>query len=386
MSDSGTIINLNDVRRGGQMLGDLLNLLYPPPPNPDIITLEDVLIRYRLTGLGAPAITALQQAQRIIRAGKDYTQIGLCEFHIGLIYLYGGYCLAAAQQFAEARRQWLFADETASVCLSFFAQGQAQHLVFHYEPAMGCYHKTEHYLPRLKLSSPSARLDDFIPKITVLLKEAQATLRDKMWPPDEPEREGAASEPTPEPATADPPPGAAEPTTADPSAENIVEEMRTPSEDFTEPSDVPPPIIFPTHASPTSALLTTREYYEWYRVSNRHGDFLPFVQEGEWILVDTRGQAKYEPHDLIIIGGKQNELNGSIPVCRSPQPTRIGLLTRMLQPSVGIPFQRDVQTGKVTLVLDTGTETIRTDNILGVVVGFWLTSLQAGWEETQNRP
>ena len=203
MSDSGTFINLNHVRRAGHMLGDLLNLLYPPPPNPDIITLEDVLNRYRLTGLGVPAITALQQAQRIVRAGKDYSQIGLCEFHIGLIYLYWGHSLAAVQQFAEARRQWSFADETAAICLSYFAQGQAQYWALHYESAMGCYHKTEQWLPRLKLVPPSANLDEFVTRMTELLHEAQAMLREKMWPPDEPEPVVELT--TPEPATAVPP-------------------------------------------------------------------------------------------------------------------------------------------------------------------------------------
>ncbi|MEJ2750416.1 MAG: hypothetical protein P8183_21285, partial [Anaerolineae bacterium] len=66
------------------LLSELLAHLYPEP-GPDILTLDDFKRRYRLTGLGPLAIGAIQQAQRINREAGRFNEMGLCEFHVGLI-------------------------------------------------------------------------------------------------------------------------------------------------------------------------------------------------------------------------------------------------------------------------------------------------------------
>jgi hypothetical protein len=402
MTDAGPANALNPSHRASYILSDLLDLLYPPPLSPDIITREDVLTRYRLTGLGVPAITALQQAQRIVRTGKDYCQIGLCEFHIGLIYLYWQHCLAAAQQFAEARRQWLFADEAASVCLTYFAEGQARHLALHYEPAMSCYLKAEQWLPRLRLTPPSANLDEFIQNVTSKLRGSQEILRDRMWPPDEPERKAEplpeqqppAELPRDESAAAEPVPSTPE-TPAHPSPQtkegaiplprlNIVHEQATPEVspvDFSSLHDVPLPIPPRETAEPTSFVLPIKEYYKWYQVENRDGDFLPFVREGAWILVDTRHYSgRYKPDDLVIIGGNNEELKGNIPLRPyiPPAAFRRIYLSRVQLPEV--PFTRDPQSGRVRLIYNTGQITMDNGNVLGMVLGFWVNPFQVGVE------
>ena len=311
MSESNASSNAQSTRRAGHILAGLLNILYPPPPNPDIITLEDVLNRYRLTGLGVPAITALQQAQRILRASKDYDQIGLCEFHIGLIYLHWGHCLAAAQQFSEARRQWSFADTTASVCLSYFSQGYAQHLALHYESAMGCYHKTEQSLPRLKLSPPSARLDEFVTRLTELLYGTQETLREKMWPPDELEQT-SESRTAEQQETADTPSSEQEPINTAPYY--VVNEAETPPLTFPITNYCATPIDNSQRPLPPEAyLLKTNEFYKWYRVTHKPRNTLPSIREGMLLLVDTRIRDNYDNNEIILIGQDKDE-QGSVQV------------------------------------------------------------------------
>ena len=96
------------------LLSDLLACLYPEP-GPDILTLDDFRLRYRLTGLGPLAVSAIQQAQRINRDTGRFNEIGLCEFHVGLIYLDWADFQGAIEQFRAARLQWSFIDKTAAI-------------------------------------------------------------------------------------------------------------------------------------------------------------------------------------------------------------------------------------------------------------------------------
>ena len=102
---------LRPVREAVSVLGRLLKVLFPEQPSLDVITVENVIERYPLTGLGAPALAAIEQSQRIVRGRNDYNQLGLGEFHVGLIYLYWDDCRAAANQFSPEQRtlteRWL---------------------------------------------------------------------------------------------------------------------------------------------------------------------------------------------------------------------------------------------------------------------------------------
>ena len=123
-----------------------MGLLFPNPPSLDCITIDDVQRRYRLTGLGAPALAAIEQSQRLVRARGDYSQTGLCEFHIGLIYFHWDDPRAAANQFALARQPWTLADDHSAACLTHFAQGLALYHAFHNEPAMLQFGRAERLL------------------------------------------------------------------------------------------------------------------------------------------------------------------------------------------------------------------------------------------------
>ncbi len=148
-------------------LRGLLDLLFPDAQNPDILTVDDVIRRYPLTGLGAPAAAAMEQSRRILRARRDYLQIGLGDFHAGLIFLYWGDSRAAAQQFATARAQWSLASDIPVGCLAYFAQGLALQHGYHFEAAMTQFGWAERCLGRNQVGAQAAQL---------------GILGDKMWP------------------------------------------------------------------------------------------------------------------------------------------------------------------------------------------------------------
>ena len=154
------------------LLSDLLACLYPDP-GPDILTLGDFKLRYRLTGLGALAVGAIQQAQRINRDTGRFNEIGLCEFHIGLIYLDWADYQGAVQQFREARLQWSFTDKTAAICLARLAEGLAQQHRYAYEEALSQYGKAENCQKRIMFEPSSNNRDGFLVQLYAALQAAQ---------------------------------------------------------------------------------------------------------------------------------------------------------------------------------------------------------------------
>ncbi len=169
-------------RASVEQLNELLNMLYGRPESPDLITLDDVLRRYRLTALGKPAMTAIDQSRRMVRAIGDYEQIGLCEFHIGLIFLYWGDGRGAAQQFMAARQQWSFTDHTAAVSLAHYAASVAQRHVFEHEKAMRQLGKVKQLLPRIRLA-PISVISKFVQALREAVETTRSEMRDEMWPP-----------------------------------------------------------------------------------------------------------------------------------------------------------------------------------------------------------
>ncbi|MCZ7672937.1 MAG: hypothetical protein M5U34_40370 [Chloroflexi bacterium] len=75
----------------------------------DILTLDQFIYRYTLSGLGAIDNGRHGTAQRITPSISDHAQIGLAEFHIGLIHLYWQQYLGALPYFDDAQRHWQFA-------------------------------------------------------------------------------------------------------------------------------------------------------------------------------------------------------------------------------------------------------------------------------------
>jgi hypothetical protein len=173
-------------------LEEMIALLYPydEEGSPEVIWLRDIKKRYQFTKLGLPARQALAQARRINRSQRRHQQLGLCEFQIGVIFLYyQANCHYAAAQFAEARRQWQFVNETAAACLSHYAEGLAYYHEQEYEAALRHYSLTERLMRRLAFSS-----NQIAPEFSRLLVErltaSKKALLADMWPPEaEPEPE-----------------------------------------------------------------------------------------------------------------------------------------------------------------------------------------------------
>lgn len=243
-----------------ELLTGLQKLLYSKQQNLDILTVADVQRRYPLTGLGIPAMRAIEQSQRMIRATNNYELIGLCEFHVGLIYLYWQDSRGASQQFAEARRQWSFVNATAAVCLSLFAEGLAQELALHHETAMTLYSKAEQRLPRIRFDQPDEALRRFTSTLVLELRQARESLRallQQTWA----EQGSAKPGELPLPALSPPDLVAAQPT--------------------------PPPqqtiAPLPKYASP----LPMGSAYRWYEVRRQQAGFLPRLRSGMFVQVNT---------------------------------------------------------------------------------------------------
>lgn len=314
----------------------------------DFITLDEIKRLYRLTGLGEPANQAIEQAQRIARAGGDYERIGLCEFHVGLIYLHYGRIQGAAHCFAAAGRQWSFINATASVCLAYFAEGKAQEFSYRYEAALICYNKASQWLDRIQYEPDSRRWRQWVEKLRTEIGGALRKVRRllRKYPSDQKEEtEGEV---------------------------NGVREDRSgsaalaPSAETGERSGqivIPPPAPCPLPGHQKMA-----EDHHWYQVTERTGAFLDFLPQGSWLLVRV-SSPHYDKGDLVIVGGEET-LTGSITVHSSSHRAPFARIRLARVPLAG-PFTREGET--VTLRFDSERDRIiQPEAVVGLVVGFWL--------------
>jgi len=337
-------------------LADLLELIYPASHerNLDLITLEDIRARYRLTELGAPAMNAIAQARRIIRHSGGYHEIGLCEFHIGLIYLHWGDARGAAQQFAEARQQWSFVNRMDGACLATFAQGRVRHHALEYEAAINLYHQAQREIGRLRWRTPAVNLDQFRERLQALLDAAQEALREAMRPPDVQPEPQPGRPPTPD-AAAEAPPQDAGTAPPRPAAMAIAE----PASEYLFNCPIP-----------GHSKLSDR--YVWYEVIERHDKrFLPEIPKHAWLLVDTFWQTGDNQERRLVVVMRDN-LRGSIILrprdIEGATKTRIYLAE--MEPYTD--FTRDPQTGDVKLNSETHHIPVNIESIMGLVIGLWM--------------
>lgn len=333
-------------------LNDLLVQLYPDPV-PDIFTLNDFLRRYRLTRLGEPALKAITQSERINRAHGDHTQMGLCAFHIGLIFLHSGDFRSAAGQFEEAQRQWRFADRASAIALALFAEGQALEYAHSFEKAMGCYQKMVQWLRRAEMKG-TEELRPFLVLLRQQLADAQESLRGQMW----------AGEPEPVPPTA-----------------KIAYESPTVQEYV--PASSPPPLPETAVPPPTSNLSQydhqvipghhrTDVTFDWYQTGSPPTGLFNHLEAGSWLLI----QRDPTLSDLKI--GRQV-------IILSPQPEAQAV---RLQPFASKPASSYIYLGQIEHVsseaLFSGQKlcnirltpeilltNVVSSSILGMVVGVW---------------
>jgi hypothetical protein len=345
----------------------LLDMLYPDPPIVDILTLADFKYRYQFSRLGAGAVASLERAQRITRAVGDYDQMGLSEFHSGLIYLHECQFLGAGQYFAEARRYWEFANRQTAVCLAHFACGAAHHHAFHYDHALTRYGQVEKGLNQFPADGLVFQDGSF----RAALRECLAANRQDVLRRMRAQEEGdSTAEESGRLQTTSPP---------------IVRMGRDDANAGAPPLSIPfAPTPIPDHTNQNELLI-------WYQAVERRDErvFLPDIRVNTWFLVDKRLDLyDVQPGDLVIVDN--GAVAGSIGLAPRPgratgrRPQRIHL-GEVKSPDQ-IRFMRDRRTGKITFapsvaneVADKGkvslgpmTETpLYVDQIVGIVIGVW---------------
>ncbi len=397
-------------RASAKQLSTLLAGLFPDDPSPDLITLKNVLDRYPLTGLGAPATTAIEQAQRIARARGDTSQAGLCEFHVGLIFLYFGDSRAAVGQFMAARNQWTLAGDAAAACLTHYAQGVGLARSFRYEPAMAQYGRAERRLNRAAHGVQSLRLGVLGEALRPALEQAMLDVRSQLWSGEveddsgDGDALGGTGQPTSGPggpaggesesAPASRPDDNATPAgapqwssrragTGSGSDRAAVAPVAAPISHLAQPTSsaaeswpvARPPAAAPMPApgaggGPVPGHQLQDDRYAWYVVHQRRDSWLPDLTEGTLLLVDTDpDQRILGGGDLVILGGRQRQ-NSSVIV--RPQTTPASeLYCFIAQPEAdGVPLS----TGSDSRFMST--ENGRADAfdsslVLGVVIGSW---------------
>ncbi len=389
-------------------LHHLLLLLYPEPWSLDIITFMDVRRLYRLTKLGGPALTAIEQSRRILRDRAVHDQMGLGEFHVGLIYMdWDGY-RAAAAPFAEARAQWSLASDTAAVCLARFAQGVALCYAAQWEAAMLHFGHVEHILDRTPRGLRTGRFVKLSDVLRPQLKLFQEVLRDYLWPPDsiadQPGRSpgdqsGAqpAEPPPSEPSQPQlvPPPLVARPEVAPPvvsparEAGNGAPTSR-PAQPAPPPDDrshpfVPPPqpgehsgldfrplsnlanaTIEPSRA-PIPGHVPDDPRFTWYVIVARYGDFLRNLPTGAFVLADAVMEKRQAARrDYVIVSSEQRGL-GSILVQPSSSASALGHYYLGYR----ITNAGDLMAARLFLNESGRAVTAADVRVLAVVEGFW---------------
>jgi hypothetical protein len=362
-------------------LRSLLAVLFEDPPPPDIITVDDIRKRYQLTQFGPPALAAMEQTQRILRTRRDYGQVGLCEFHIGLIYLHYGDARAAANQFAVARQQWTLENDVAGIALSHYAQGVALRLAYHYEAAMGQYSRAERVLSRRVQDSVAARLARLLSPLRSLLDREQKSLRDLMWPQDGPqEAAGTTSGPGNGAGMADrgmdPDAGRREARSEGPTPTEGVAATSLPEATATAVEEIghvgrplwrlPPPAKIES-AGPIPGHDLRDDRYRWYTVIRRADAYLAEFPEGTWLLVDTElGPGQRDGREMIVVASRRGDA-GSVMV--RPRPMTAGAVFYFL----GYRMAASPGEAREPLILDDSGTAIRLPDalVLGIVVGSW---------------
>lgn len=360
-------------------LHDLIQMLYPDP-NPDVFTLDAFQFRYKLRneqeGLSEKAIRDIEQSRRISRRISNYQQAGLCEFHIGLIYLHEWDYRGAREQFEQAQQQWTFVYDPAAVGLALFAQGVAQQLAFHFEDAMACYTKANQWLPRIRFAPPAHYPEQFLDRLAAAVQTHQEQVRETLWqgPEDTAVVTDASTgaETEAETAVVDEPP-------------TLPTEESTPAEESTteapaEATAAPPtpmPIIHMGSADAAEIIPGHRRIesqFEWYLIERQPPvDFFPAdVQQGGWLLVEKAPPAS--SGELVLVkkvGNGSGQQERVLVRSMSSQPPHSRIYLAWLDEPDGV-FSRNTDTGVVTFAPSQSRVPVNVKEILGVVVGFWL--------------
>ncbi len=300
-------------RTAVNQLAELLDALFPDP-DPGIFTLRDFRNRYILTGLGDLASREIEQSQRINRRFNDFSRMGLCEFHVGLIYLFWGDNHGALQQFRLARRQWSFINKPArAVCLARFAEGAAQELAYHYEEALSCYGRAQQCLKHKSPARFGFRLandpDSAAQTMRDYLQQRSRAVRETLW--------------------------------------NTVRQTWQPQPD---PAEYAPQFV-------------------WYQVQSEESRLFPQIKKGMWLLINqATARRKFRPGELLALR-QERPINSAV-ILQMVNETSPFPRICLAQAESCFSLTGDEEV-RVTLTPRYRNVPVNAKNILGVVAGFW---------------
>lgn len=154
-------------------------------PLTTLVSLDEVQILNPAAGnkLTPDSLGKIDHIRKAVYNYKNYNQIGLFEFRVGLILMEQGWFSEAAESFRKAGNLWSFLPERPNICLANFASGVAHHRNRRFDLAEQIYSEVHEQVGRIReevnvhSSIPQVRkYRDFVKDLTAQLEEAQKTV------------------------------------------------------------------------------------------------------------------------------------------------------------------------------------------------------------------
>ncbi|MCI0397647.1 MAG: hypothetical protein L0332_01250 [Chloroflexi bacterium] len=156
-------------------------------PNADNAVVDSFRRQAVKLSLTTNVIKTFDLFREAVVESRQFQQIGLFNFYMGLIYLDYERFLVAAEQFNQARRQWAFINEKPHMCLACFAGAVAYHRDLNYQAANRLYARVEveathiyREVLRPALLPPVADYKRFIVSLRARLYVARRILRENV--------------------------------------------------------------------------------------------------------------------------------------------------------------------------------------------------------------
>lgn len=154
-------------------------------PLATLVSLDEVQLTNPAAGnkLTLDSLSKIDHIRKAVYNNKNYNQIGLFEFRVGLILMEHGWFSEAAECFRKAANLWSFLPERPNICLANFAHGVAHHRNRRFELAEQIYSRVQEQLVQIReeVNVPSSipqvrKYQDFVKDLTAQLEEAQKTM------------------------------------------------------------------------------------------------------------------------------------------------------------------------------------------------------------------
>lgn len=154
-------------------------------PQTNLVSLDEAQIFDPAAGrtLTQNSLNKIEHIRKTVYSYKNYNQIGLFEFQVGLLMMEQGWYSEAAESFEKAARLWSFMPERPNICLANFAKGVAHHRNRRFELAETTYSKVQEEVDRIRneVNVPTTipqfkKYQDFVKDLAAQLNEAQKTV------------------------------------------------------------------------------------------------------------------------------------------------------------------------------------------------------------------